>query len=64
MSLYNRLTCTQGQKLFNFLIIYIAESALFSQCLIWFSKPFSLSKPHLSESLLCSDWSDGPVCCD
>jgi len=29
-----------------------------------FNQGFSLSKPLLSESLLCSDWSDGPVCCD
>ncbi len=25
---------------------------------------FAFTKPILSVSLLCSDWSDGPVCCD
>jgi len=54
--------CLKGQKHFNFLIIYIETSALFSQCLKQFDKRFNLSKPLLSESLLCSDWSDGPVC--
>jgi len=27
-------------------------------------KGFSFSKPLVSKNLLCSDWSDGPVCCD
>jgi len=61
---YNSLAYIQGQFFLNFLIIYIAASLLLSHCLKQFDKGFSLSKPLLYESLLCSDWSDGPVCCD
>jgi len=48
----------------TYIFLYYTASALFSECLKWFDKGFSLSKPLLSNSLLCSDWSDGPVCCD
>jgi len=49
---HNRFTRVQGQKTIYFLIINIAVSALFSQCLKWFDKGFSLSKPLFSKSLL------------
>jgi len=45
---YNRFTCIQGKSM----IIYIAASAHFLQCLKLFEKRFP------------SDWSDGSVCCD
>lgn len=48
---------------FNFVIIYIAASPHFSQCLEWIVQGFDLSKALLSE-WFCCDWSDGPVCCD
>jgi len=57
---YSRFTFIQGQKTLYFSHNMHAASALFSQSLKRFDEGFGL----LSESLLCSDWSDGPVCCD
>jgi len=61
---YEMFTCKQGQKHLHFLIILIAASALFLQFLKLFDKGYILYKHHFSERVLCSDWSDDPVCCD
>jgi len=61
---YNSFTCNTFKKLFNFLILYIAHHLISQKGwkrLVWRS---SLSKPLLSESLLCSDWLDVQACCD
>jgi len=47
-----------------FLIIYTTHHRIFQRVWKRFIQRLSLSKPLFSESLLCSDWSDGPVCCD
>lgn len=51
---YNRFPCIHGQK------NTLSQHYL---CLKWFDKAFGLSK-LLSESLLCSHWSDLLPCCD
>jgi len=48
----------------NFLIIYIAHHLVSQRVWKLLIRKFNLSKHLLSDSLLCSDWSDGPVCCD
>jgi len=60
---YNRFTSIQGQKTLTF-SHNIHCTPHFTHCLKEFDKGFTLSKPRLSEGLLYSDWSDGPICCD
>jgi len=57
---YNRIPC---KHFFFFLFNIHCSITVFYTEFKRFNKISGLAKPLLSKNLLCSDWSDGPICC-